>query len=308
MPPQPIATDETYELWRRLAEFSAGQTEATLKYLQEWIAKAIDADNVVWIGAVRVLRGAPAKKDPFLGWRLRARIALRPDPPPYRQRLSQYYESEHYGKLDRTYYQRSHEAKKFDHVGIGSRAIMASSGRFRIIRLRDGKFFDFAEFKKSAHYQLYYIDAGIADRFAVGFPVTADLESYFLVDRFQARPRRRLFSHREGDLIGHALRGIPFLHRRLLLANGLLASDKPLSPVEREVLQGLLTGRTENQIAAALGRKRATLHKNVTDLYSLFGVTSRPALMALWLEGTEGEASARKRGSKSQRNAAVATN
>jgi len=298
MPPKPIVIQETFELWRRLATFPAGQTEAALEYLQEWIAKEIDADNVVWIGAVRVLRGAPAKKDPFLGWRLRARVALRPDPPPYRQQFSRYYESEHYGKLDRTYYRRSHEAQKVDHVGMGSRAIMASSGRFRIIRLRDGKAFDFAEFKKSAHYQLYYVNAGIADRIAIGFPVTADLESYFLIDRFQTKPRRRLFSHREGELVGNALRGIPLLHRRLLLANGLLANDKPLSPVKREVLQGLLTGQTENQIAAALGRKRATLHKNVTDLYALFGVTSRPALMALWLEGTEREASIRRNGSK----------
>lgn len=104
-------TEATFELWQRLANFSASQTDAALKYLQEWIAKEIDADNVVWIGSVRILRGALAKTDPFLGWRLRARVALRPDPPPYRHQLSQYYESEHYGKLTPTYYQRSHEAK-----------------------------------------------------------------------------------------------------------------------------------------------------------------------------------------------------
>lgn len=291
MPTLPPVTESTFELWRRLAAFPASETDAALKHLQKWIAKEIDADNVVWIGAVRVLRGAPAKTDAFLGWRLRARVALRPDPPPYRQQLAQYYEREHYGKLTPTYYQRSHEAQKFDHVGIGARAIMASAGRFRIIRLRDGKFFDFAEFKKSAHYRRYYLEAGIADRLAIGFPVTSDLESYFLIDRFQTKPRRRLFTHREGELAGNALRGVPQLHHRLLLGNGLLASDKLLSPMERQILKALLTGQTEKQMAAANGQTPATLHNYVTRLYAFFGVKSRPALMALWLAGDGSETS-----------------
>jgi DNA-binding CsgD family transcriptional regulator len=291
MPALPPVTEATFELWRRLAAFPASETDAALKHLQKWIANEIDADNVVWIGAVRVLRGALAKTDPFLGWRLRARVALRPDPQPYRQQLAQYYEREHYGKLTPTYYQRSHEAQKFDHVGIGARAIMASAGRFRIIRLRDGKFFDFAEFKKSAHYQRYYLEAGIADRVAIGFPVTSDLESYFLIDRFQAKPRRRLFTHREGELAGNALRGVPQLHHRLLLGNGLLASDKLLSPMERQILKALLTGQTEKQMAAANGQTPATLHNYVTRLYTFFGVKSRPALMALWLAGDGSETS-----------------
>jgi len=122
--------DATFDLWQRLSNYPASETDAALKYLQEWIAKEIDADNVIWIGGVRVLRGAAAKADPFLGWRLRARVALRPDPPPYRKQLAEYYDSEHYGKLTPTYYQRSHEAKDDNHVGMDSRATMASTGRF----------------------------------------------------------------------------------------------------------------------------------------------------------------------------------
>ncbi len=287
--PTNAISDATFELWQRLANFPASETDAALKYLQEWIAKEIDADNVIWIGGVRVLRGATAKKDPFLGWRLRARVALRPDPAPYRKQLAEYYDSEHYGKLTPTYYQRSHEAKDADHIGMDSRATMGSTGRFRFYRIRDGKLFDFAAFKKTPHYKRYYRDGGIADRIMVGFPVTADLESFFLIDRFQTKPRRRLFTQREADLAGNALRGIPELHHRLLLGNGLLVSDKLLSPMERQILQGLLTGQTENQIAVSLGRKPSTLHKSVTNLYTLFGVKSRAALMALWLEGNRHE-------------------
>jgi len=292
MPPIPPVTDATFDLWGRLADFPASQTDAALKYLQEWIAKEIDADNVIWIGGVRVLRGAPAKADPFLGWRLRARVALRPDPPPYRKQLAEYYDSEHYGKLTPTYYKRSHEARDADHVGMDSRATMAGNGHFRLYRLRDGTI-DFAAFKKTSHYKRYYRDGGIADRITIGFPVTPDLESYFLIDRFQAKSRRH-FNLREAMLAGNAVRGIPQLHRRLLLCNGLFVSDKLLSPMERQILQGLLTGQTENQIAVSLGRKLSTLHKNVTSLYTLFGVKSRPALMALWLEGNASKAPVRK--------------
>ena len=63
----------------------------------------------------------------------------------------------------------------------------------------------------------------------------------------------------------------------------LLMADKLLSPTERRVLQGLLTGLTEKEIAVATGQKITTLHKYVKSLYAIFGVKSRAALLALWL-------------------------
>ena len=273
----------TYALWHRLAAFPASRADDALRHLQEWIARTLDADNVIWIGAVRILHGAPAKADAFLGWRLRARVALRPDPPPYRRQLAQYYDSEHYGKLTPTYYNRSHEAQKEAHVGMDSRASMAGCGTFRALLFRDPRFIDFAAFKKTPHYKRYYRDAGIADRILVSFPLTPDHESFFMVDRFQGKPRRRLFKLRDADLAGEVIHGVPHLHRRLFLGNGLLMGDKLLSPTERQVLNGLLTGLTEKQLAASLGLKLATLHKYVTALYARFGAKSRPALMSLWL-------------------------
>jgi len=273
-----------FALWQRIAEFPAAEWEAALNDLMEWIAQAIDADNVIWIGAIRVQRGAAAKRDAFLGWRLRGRRPLRPDPEAYRQQLTAYYTSEHYGKLTPTYYQRSHEPKQEAHIGLTSRASMAGAGKFRVHRLRDG-WIDFEAFRRSLHYRLYYRDAGIRDRIWIGFPVTPDRESFFLIDRFQQRggPRRRLFSLEEAAGVGDAVRGLPEFHRRLFLGSGLLAGDKPLSPMEQEILRGLLTARTEKQIAASTGQKPATLHKYVTTLYARFGVKSRAALMALWL-------------------------
>lgn len=259
----PAAPDSLFDLWRKLAEFPANETEAALTCLQEWIAAAIGADNVIWIGAARILHDIAAQEDAFLGWRLRDRVALRADPPPYQKQLAQYFDSEHYGKLTPTYYERSHEPQKEDHVGMDSRASMAGCGRFRVYRIRDRRYLNFAAFEKTSHYRRYYLEGGIHDRIMIGFPVTADCESFFLIDRFRADPPPRLFSLREATLAGDAVRGAPWLHRRLFLANGLFMADKLLSPMEREILRGLLTGQNENQIAESLGRNATTLHKHV---------------------------------------------
>lgn len=285
MPTTPPQVDSaTFDFWRTMAEFRAGEMDAALKFLQEWVAKRVKADNVIWIGGVRALRGAKAKVDPFLGWRLRARVALRPDPEPYRKQLAEYFDKEHYGKLTPTYYDRSHQPQDENHVGMDSRASMSGCGRFRVGHIRNRNFLDFEAFKKTAHYRRYYEEGGIADRFMVGFPVTKDHESLWMVDRFQARGGVPFTTH-ETQVIGDALRGLPLFHRQLLLGNGLLMGDKPLSPIERDIVQGLLSGKTEKEIAVALGRKPATLHKYVTSVYIRYGVKSRPALMAMWLGG-----------------------
>ena len=279
-------TEALHVLWRAVAAYSASETGAALRHLMKWIAQAISADNVIWIGGVRVLSGAAAKRDPFLGWRLRAREALRPDPSAYRRQLAAYYDREHYGKLTPTYYDRSHAAHDEAHVGMDSRATISTTGRFRVHRLRDG-WLDFAAFRRTLHYKLYYRDSGIADRILVGFPISAGRESFLMIDRFQkpGGPRQRHFSRREAELAGSAARGVPELHRRLFLDTGLFVGDKVLSPTERRILRGLLTGQGEKELALALGQRPSTLHKYITALYARYGVNSRAAFMALWMRG-----------------------
>lgn len=276
-------SEEIYALWRRLADYPAAETDAALRHLMRWLADAISADNVIWIGAVRVLHGAAARGDPFYGWRLRARRPLRPDPAAYRRVLASYYVPDHYGKLTASYYARSHE-EKLDHVGMTGRASLAGAGRFRVHRLRDG-WIDFAAFKRTAHYRLYYREPGIVDRMTIGFPVSGDRESFFLIDRYQkpGGPPRRPFTAHDAALAGGVARGVLELHRRVFLLEGLAFGDKPLSPAERQILQYLLSGLSEKEIAAHIGQRPATLHKYVTQLYTRFRVRSRPALMALWL-------------------------
>jgi DNA-binding CsgD family transcriptional regulator len=282
--PELAVTEATFALWQTLTQFPAGEVDAVLRCVQEWIVDAIDADNVIWIGASRVLRGMAAKKDPFLGWRLRARAPMHADPETYRRLHAHYYASDHYGKLTTTYYRRSH-AEKLMHVGMTGRASLAGAGAFRAHRLRDGSFVDYAAFKRTEHYRLYYREPGIVDRMTIGFPVSAGAESFFLIDRFRraAGARRRPFTARDAAIAGGAVCGLPMLHRQLVLSHGLLAGNKLLSPVERQILKGLIGGDTEKRIAASIGQKPTTLHKYVTALYARLGVGSRAALVAHWL-------------------------
>jgi len=286
-PSPALAVDAAaFALWDRLAAFAVGETDAQLQFLQRWLARAVNADNVIWIGAVRVLRGAGAKNDPFLGWRLRGRTTLRTEPAAYRDQHLRYYASDHYGRLTRGYYERSHsdEVRRV-HAGMTGTASLAGAGAFRAHRLRDADFLDFAAFKRTEHYRLYYRLPGIVDRMTVGFPVHADAESFFLIDRYRVRAsgvRGRPFAACDVAVAAGALRGLRGLHRQLMMSHGLLAGDKLLSPVERQILFGLLRGRTEREIAAEVGQKPATVHKYVGDLHARFGVNSRAELMTLW--------------------------
>lgn len=286
-PSPALAVDAaTFAVWDRLAAFPVGETDAQLQCLLQWLAQAVNADNVIWIGAVRVLRGARAKDDPFLGWRLRGRVTLREEPSAYREQHSRYYATDHYGRLTRGYYERSHRDEvRLVHAGMTGTASLAGAGRFRAHRLRDPDFLDFAAFKRTEHYRLYYRIPGIVDRMTVGFPVHDDAESFFLIDRYRLRAdgaRGRPFSSHDVAIAAGALRGVRSLHRQLLMSRGLLSGDKLLSPVERHILFGLLRGDTERGIAAGLGQKPATVHKYVGDLHARFGVCGRAELMALW--------------------------
>jgi DNA-binding CsgD family transcriptional regulator len=55
----------------------------------------------------------------------------------------------------------------------------------------------------------------------------------------------------------------------------LLFATAPLTPVERKVLQGLLTGQPEKAIAAAWELRYHTTHDYVKGIYRKLGVNNR---------------------------------
>lgn len=65
-------------------------------------------------------------------------------------------------------------------------------------------------------------------------------------------------------------------------------TQKRLSPRAQQTLDELMLGRSEKEIAAALGLSRHTIHEYVTSLYRSFGVRSRGELLAKCLRAPAG--------------------
>lgn len=257
--------EAVYDLWDELDRIPVGETDRALRHLALGMAKLLEADNVKWMAAVRVLRGAKAKTDPLLGWRLRASYDLVPD-------------SEEYLKLIAPMYHRNNRLDPSFLIGLATHTMIEEAGKFRVHRLRDG-WIPFRKFSQSEHYRLHYTELGITDRIWISFPLNADTESIFLLDR--SRPEH--FQKKDAALAGAILRANRGFHRRLFLSRGLHIAEKALSPVFKRIVQQLLSGSSEKEIADTMGQSATTTHKHITSIYGLFGVKSRAALMALWL-------------------------
>jgi len=277
--------ESVYRLWDEMGTLTPGGVDASLDTLMRWIAKRTGASNVIWIGALRALRGAKAKDDAFSGWRLRIRHSLYSPDAAYAKVLAAYYQVEHYAKTAAPNRRKWEKERALLHSGMTGRKMLALAGSFRVFRLRDG-WVDFEAFRRTEHYDLYYRKAGLADRIHAGFPFDADTESLFLVDR-----KRGAFTDRHKALVEMALRGNREFHRRLFLDHGLLNGNFPLTPLQRRIVHGLLSGLSEKEIAAATGQNPKTMHGYVTALYARFGVKGRPALAALWLGHARGRPS-----------------
>lgn len=249
--------ESIYRLWDELADFDAAGADDALDHLLSGLCQFVDAQNANWFGAVRLPDLIPG--DPAHGWRPRAMHFLHPARPLDEKVREQI------GKLD---------------VGIVDETTMRNislAGKFRANRLADlvpESWFD------GDYYRLYYRSADHGDAIWVGVPLNEDTECYFGIFRDCARPR---FTSEERDCVAHALRGLKWFCRRQMLSHGLMVAGAPLTPAERGVLLGLLTDRTEKEIAAELGRSSHTVHEYVTSLYRKFGVGNRAALIALWL-------------------------
>lgn len=253
--------EQVCALWDQLADFPAAQIDEACRWLMQTVCDWIGADHAGWVGATRLLDGPAAAGDLLSGWRAKTIAPLRPPKP--------------------------QEAKLFRQVlknqgcapALSSVALARHAGKFRVHRLRDG-FVDFAAFQRSPNYQFLHVQTGVDDRLWVVFPVSPDAELYFVFDKHRTRNR---FTIRDAELAGYVIRGLKWFHRQLLCSHGLLVAGSPLTPTERQVLQLLLTDKSEKEIAAEMGQKLNTTHGYVKKVFRKFGVKGRAGLMAIWL-------------------------
>ena len=250
-------TDRIHDLWDELADFDAARVDAALDRLLSALCELVDAQNAMWFGAVRMADIMPG--DPVHGWRPHTIRHLHPSRPRETVAKEQ---------------ARNLEQGNVDITTVRNAALAGTFRANRLVDLVPESWFD------SEYYQYCYRNVGYEDAIWAGFPVNEDVEAYFGVLRDIGHPR---FSEAERDTVAYALRGLKWFHRQQMLGHGLLAARSPLTPAERSVLQGLLTGQSEKQIAAALGKGYHTTHEHVSSIFRKFDVNNRAALTALWL-------------------------
>ncbi len=125
--------------------------------------------------------------------------------------------------------------------------MVGMSGNFRACRLCDVMP---AEWFDTPFYHNYYQSCGHRDAVYVAFPVNEDAESYFGLFRATGQLP---FTAEERDTLAYALRGIKWFHRQLAQPRP-AGGQHPAHSRERRVLQSLMTGLAEKEIAAAQGR------------------------------------------------------
>ena len=254
--PDPVHQARIHALWDELTAFEAARNDEALRHLLGSVAEMIDAQNAYWMGAVRLSEDV---RDPLFGWRPRAIRYLQPL------------------VSDETYTRdRMKSLNRGQTIDEATVAQAQRAGTWRACRLRDLVSKDWFD---SETYQ-GYLGRGVHDSLTVGVPVNGMAEGYYGFLRLR---KDDPFTEAQRDLAFHALRGLTWFHRQVMLAEGLLVASTPLSPVERRVLSQLLTDQAEKVIAANLGVSPATLHTYVRDVLRKFNVSGRNGLIALWL-------------------------
>lgn len=246
-----------HQLWDELADLDATCVVTARNHLLAGLCQLAGGDNATWVGAVRM--GSPHPADPVLGWRPRLIHHLRST-----GLLEQAAEEQ----------RRLLESGQVDATTIHNVATAGSYRTHRLIDLVPPEWFE------GDYYRAYYLALGHHDAIWAGVPINADSEIYFGSYRGHRQPG---FSEAERDAVAYALRGLRWFHRQQMLGHGLLLSAAPLTRTEHAVLQGLLQGLAEKQIAASLGQSPHTTHEYVSRVFRKYAVHNRAALMALWL-------------------------
>ncbi len=133
-------------------------------------------------------------------------------------------------------------------------------------------------FEESITYDLFHLNTGI-NGMSMSTRITAEGVDHLCASR--DRGDRPMTLRHE--------RILNYLHRRLtpMVGTSLVTEDQSgrhlLTPRENEVLDYLLEGASEKEIASALHRARPTVHRHVVAIYEKLGMNSRGELLAFFL-------------------------
>lgn len=260
-----------HALWDRLAAYPVTEIDAACRYLMSTAGEWLDAYNAAWIGTARLQHGRAAEQDALSGWRTKTLVFLRA-PDEQEQLLARQVLAHHPPE-----------------PGMTGMAVARQAGKFRVHRLHGDGFVDWNAFRKTVHYEAFYRRLDVQDRLWIVTPMGADAESIFVFDKrgknisASGENSRTRFRAGQVRLAADAIRGLSWFQRHLMYSYGLPLVDSPLTPMERRVVQLLLSDKSEKQIAAAMRQSTHTTHGHIKEIYRKYGVQGRPALMAIWL-------------------------
>jgi DNA-binding CsgD family transcriptional regulator len=142
---------------------------------------------------------------------------------------------------------------------------------------------DWGRFRRQELYGDYYRRIGIDHVVAVPVVASSGLVMSYVLNR-----RGRDFDDRECALLDAMRPALANLYRFASWAGASSERDPPvgerLTPREEEVLRCVAAGKSDKQVAAALGTSVRTVHKHLENAYTKLGVSNRTAA-AMRLEG-----------------------
>lgn len=252
------ARERIHAMWDRVAELGATEVERALALMLGELTELVDAHYTWWMGALRL--SELFVRDPVSGWRPRVVYNLHPSP-------------------EREYAKREH-CRRIESGEIDPSVVenLRGAGTFRVNIMHEmlpETWFS------SDYYQSLYKPFEMRDAIYVVTPVGDNVESWMAFERNGFD--KPLYGAYERELLAYAMQPMKWFHRQLILRQGVHLAEEPLTDSERRVLNGLLTEKTEQEIADELTLSQATVHTYCTRIYRKFGVRGRAGLTALWL-------------------------
>lgn len=136
-----------------------------------------------------------------------------------------------------------------------------------------------AEWKSSLTYRLLYEPMGLTDVITVGLVLGPGHELYFAFSTGDVHG----FSVEQRDIAAFLLQGPRRVWTEWARFHGYIEAERPLTRRECSVLEFLLIGKSEPDIAKQLGLTAGSTHQVVVSIYRKFSVRSRAELMSRWL-------------------------
>lgn len=253
--------DALTALWHELSEFPASEAEPSLEHALRGLQRMIGSERIWWTLSAKTRW--KRRRNRIEDWKVVDVLPVDASIDDQMVRVMM----EHYAAGD------------YDEF---TRRRLAVPGR--CLCHRDADLMTRAEWTRDWDFAEARRPAGLDGTLVATYRVSEQCEAHVGLDRSM---HTSAFTPEERDLLEAFMAGAQIWHREQCLVRGWIECDAPLAARERDVVQQLLTGATEKQIARDLGMTPRTVHYYVTELCRRFGVSGRRGLMALWLRRRE---------------------